>query len=93
MTIAVDLGRKATKQTNKTTQYNLNIIRVQIQEFYSLTKIVSDYFFSHAKRCSGLIFESAYQNIIFLISQPKHVVGTQKNRLNETVLLSTQNIC
>ena len=44
---------------------------------------------------------SAYQKIIFLISQPKHmlwvlkrdyVVGTQKNRLNETVLLSTQNI-
>ena len=26
-------------------------------------------------------------------SQPKHVVGTQKNRLNEMVLLSTQNIC
>ena len=30
---------------------------------------------------------------IFLISYPKHVVGTQKNRLNETVLLSTQNTC
>ena len=29
----------------------------------------------------------------FLISQPKHVVGTEKNRLDETVLLSTQNIC
>ena len=29
----------------------------------------------------------------FLITQPKHyVVGTQKNRLNETVLLSCQNI-
>ena len=27
----------------------------------------------------------------FLVSQPKHVVGTQKNRLNEMVLLSTQN--
>ena len=27
------------------------------------------------------------------ISQPKHVVGAQKNRLTETVLLSTQNIC
>ena len=37
--------------------------------------------------------ESAYLKIIFLISQPKHVVGTQKNRLNETVLLSTQNKC
>ena len=31
----------------------------------------------------------------FLISQPKHnyVVVAQKNRLNETVLLITQNIC
>ena len=41
MTIAVDLGRKATKQTNKSTK--------------------------------------------------TYVVGTQKNRLNETVLLNTQN--
>ena len=30
---------------------------------------------------------------IFLISQPNQVVGTQKNRLNEKVLLSTKNIC
>ena len=37
--------------------------------------------------------KSAYQKNSFLISQPKHVVGTQKNRLNETVLLSTKNIC
>ena len=29
----------------------------------------------------------------FLISQPKHVVGTQKNRLNEMALLSILNIC
>ena len=27
------------------------------------------------------------------ISTKTYVVGTQKNRLNETVLLSTQNIC
>ena len=47
------------------------------------------------------LVKSAYQKTIFLISQPKHmlwvlkrtisyVVGTQKNRLNETVLISTQ---
>ena len=36
---------------------------------------------------------SAYLKIIFLVSQPKHMfVGAQKNRLNETVLLSTQNM-
>ena len=35
---------------------------------------------------------SAYKEINCLISQPKHyVVGTQKNRGNETVLLSTKN--
>ena len=35
--------------------------------------------------------KSVYWNIIFFISHPKHSVGTQKNRLNETVPLSTQN--
>ena len=38
------------------------------------------------------LVKSVYQKIIFPISQPKHVVGIQKNRLIETVLLSTQNI-
>ena len=40
--------------------------------------------------------KSAYRKNDFLISQQKHVlyvVGTQKNRLNETVLLNTPNIC
>ena len=35
---------------------------------------------------------SAYKEINCLISQPKHyAVGTQKNRRNETVLLSTKD--
>ena len=35
---------------------------------------------------------SAYKEINCLISQPKHyVVGTRKNRHNETVLFSTKN--
>ena len=33
------------------------------------------------------------RKINFYFSSKTHVVGTQKNRLNETVLLSTQNIC
>ena len=37
--------------------------------------------------------KSVYWKISFFISHLKHVVGTKKNRLNETVLLSTQNIC
>ena len=37
--------------------------------------------------------KSVYQKIIFLISQPKHMLwGTQKNCLDEMVLMSTQNI-
>ena len=43
---------------------------------------------------SRTLVKSAYQKNNFLISQTKtYVVGTQKNSLNETVLLSTQNIC
>ena len=38
--------------------------------------------------------KSVYWKIIFFISYPKHMyMGTQKNRLNETVLLRTQNTC
>ena len=38
--------------------------------------------------------DSVYQkNYFSYFSTKTFVVGTQKNRLNETVLLSTQNIC
>ena len=46
-----------------------------------------------SKACTPMLrplVKSAQQDNNFLISQ--YVVGTQKNRLNETVLLSTQNI-
>ena len=33
--------------------------------------------------------KSAYWKTFFFIAHPKHVVGTQKKRLNETVLSST----
>ena len=33
------------------------------------------------------------QKIIFLFLNQTYSVGTQKNRLNQTVLLSTQNEC
>ena len=36
---------------------------------------------------------SVYQKISFLISHLKHVVGIQKNHLNEAVFLNTLNIC
>ena len=37
--------------------------------------------------------ESVPEKYFFHFSPKTYVVGTQKNRLNETVLLSTQNIC
>ena len=38
--------------------------------------------------------KSVYRKSIFFVSRPKPMyMGTQKNRLNETVLLSTQNTC
>ena len=39
------------------------------------------------------LVKSVCQNIIFLFLNKTYVVDTQKNRLNETVLLSTQNMC
>ena len=39
------------------------------------------------------LVKGAYQKLIFLFSTKTYVVGTQKNCLNQTVLLSTQNIC
>ena len=39
------------------------------------------------------LIKSVYQKINFLNQNILYVVGTQKNRLNETVLWSTQNIC
>ena len=39
------------------------------------------------------LVKSAYQNIKFSFSTKTYVVGTQKNLLNEMVLLSTHNIC
>ena len=41
---------------------------------------------------SGLSLKVHTPKNSFLISQQKHVVGTQKNSLHETVLLSTQNM-
>ena len=33
------------------------------------------------------------ENLLSYLSTKAHVVGAQKNRLNETILLSTQIIC
>ena len=35
----------------------------------------------------------AWMSLNFVMIPSHNVVGTQKNRVNETVLLSTQNIC
>ena len=47
----------------------------------------------HCERMSGLQLRVRTGKIISYFSTKTYVVGTQKNRLNETVLLITQNIC
>ena len=42
---------------------------------------------------AGLWVRVRNENLISYFSTKTYVVGTQKNRLNETVLLGTQNIC
>ena len=42
---------------------------------------------------AGLQLRVRNEKLISYFSARTYVVGTQKNRLNETVLLSTQNIC
>ena len=65
------------------------ILHNQVTYIYSLIK---------PKKSTSLLkirplVKSVLQKYNFLISHPKHVVGTQKNCLYiETVLLSTQNI-
>ena len=50
--------------------------------------------FNYTQDLLRTLVKSAYQKIIFsYFSTKTYVVGTQKNLLNETVLLSTQNIC
>ena len=41
----------------------------------------------------GFLLRVCNKNYFSYSSTETYVVGTQKNRLNETVLLSTQNIC
>ena len=53
-----------------------------------LYKPVGKYQFTMA--CIRALVMSVYQLANSLISQPKHVVGTHKNRRNETVLLNTK---
>ena len=43
--------------------------------------------------CQAPRYECVLENQFFHFSYKTYEVGTQKNRLNETVLLSTQNIC
>ena len=43
--------------------------------------------------CASDVKECVIENYISYLSTKTYVVGTQKNRLNEMVLLSTQNTC
>ena len=49
-------------------------------------------FFSESY-CAGVSNKHCLLTFFIYFSPKTYVVGTQKNRLNEAVLLSTQNIC
>ena len=69
---------------NKTSRHSINIDF----NYFSVTLQKLDFKFDLGLQitvCIGKLFS------LFLIQT--YVVGTQKNHLNETVLLSTQNIC
>ena len=55
----------------------------------------SHYEIIHCIECLYVLvhWRAGLKNNNFIGSQPKHVVDAQKNRLNETVLLSNQNLC
>ena len=99
------LGRKESNQTEKRT----NIIRYQMAfEWHSgCGSKMSFFYFSvnaklnqtkdiHAKMQGKYIIENKILSsklLIFFFSSEIYVLGAQKNRLIETVLLSTHNIC
>ena len=94
---------------NKIRSWTSAILHLYSQEAYILMKVIMKcvnikfldilgcfHYILNAPRTTGSrpLAKNAYQKFIFLISQPKHVVvGTPRNGLNETALLSTQNKC
>ena len=86
MTIAVDLGRKATKQTNKQTAQTKTFTPVQTLIYHGDPCTVY-------RPLPGFHLICLIKSELAYFSTKTYVVGTQKNRLDETVLLSTQIIC
>ena len=70
------------------TQFAQNTIIIKTNPELILYKPVGKYQFTMA--CIRALVMIAYQVIKCLISQPKQVVGTQKNRRYEMVLLNTK---
>ena len=76
--------RASDKHRNKSFHGNLReMIAICVTKV--LTSVLLEIYTSR----SGRIFENDFS----CLSIKTYVVGTQKNRLNETVLLSTQNTC
>ena len=49
--------------------------------------------FKHEEQIQASRLVCVFENYFLYFSSKTYVVGTQKNRLKETVLLSTQNTC
>ena len=68
----------------------------EIITFFAVNLLQVDHWLSFAYGdlfCASDVKECVIENCFSYLSTKTYVVGTQKNRLNETVLLSTQNIC
>ena len=71
--------------------YNLWIVDLLNLVMEENTMVKYFYFIHMIINKTNLWYKSTKFKIISLFLNTKHIVGTQKNRLNETVLLSTQN--
>ena len=72
-------------------QTKMQVIRLRTDDNQ---RIVGKLSFRFEERInSGLQIRECTGKLLFLFLNQTYVVGTQKNRLNETVLLSTQNRC
>ena len=75
---------------NRIIHYFFRISLFTIHYFFRISLFTIHYFLAHY---SLFIIKKGHYSLIIMPHPDPHVLVTQKNRLNETVHLSTQNIC
>ena len=66
---------------------------MRIKDNHVFVILIRTYFHFYPLTRTGLLLRVLNDDLFSYFSTKTYVVGTQKNRLNETVLLSTLNIC